>query len=107
MHLLRLAAFTIALAAVPASAQGEVSLRLMNESNRVVTSLSVYPIDADGDPVEDNLGGSYDDLAPGQAVSVQLAAQCGPMLAVVTLADGTDMRATLDTCVSQVLRVTD
>ena len=106
MSFRRLVAFAILLAG-PAHGQDAVSLRLVNEGSHAVTSLSLFPLNAAGEPVEDNLGGFYDPLLPGGDVRVDLAALCGPMLAVVLLSNGADLRVKLDTCADTVLRVSE
>jgi hypothetical protein len=103
---LRPIAAVIALLALPVPAHA-LDLSLVNQSSLIVTGLSLYPLDAQGEPIEDNLGGTYDSLLPGAETRLSPAATCGPMLAVVTLDKGNDLRLKLDTCKDTAIVVRD
>lgn len=106
MTVIRLLSLFAVLLVVPAHAEG-VTLRLVNGSSQAVTGLSLFPLDADGEAVEDNLGGFHDPVEPGGEARAELYSACGPMLAVVMLQDGSDLRAKLDTCADTTLQVSD
>ena len=106
MTTVRLLCLLSAMLAAPAHAEG-LTLRLINGSSQVVTALSMFPLDDDGEAVEDNLGGFYDNVAPGAEALAEIGAACGPMLAVVMLQDGLDLRVKLDTCADTTLQLSD
>ena len=97
--------FLLSLAS-PALAQG-LTLQLVNEASQPVSSLNLFPLDEDGEFIEDNLGGISDDVAPGAKARVRLSSECGPMLAVVMLKDASELRLNLDTCRNRTLVVRD
>ena len=91
---------------VPASA-GDFVIQLANQGSRTVSSLNLFPLDADGDFIEDNLGGIDDDIPPGGRARASISSECGPMLAVVAFADGSDLRLNFDSCRTRTLLVRD
>lgn len=99
---------TLALCALPActptatdASDERVQIEVENQTAQILTAFSVYPLRADGEIVDDNLGGAYDPLAPGaqarQAISL-LA--CGKVMVIATLADGAEKRVPGDLCQS-------
>lgn len=106
MPSLRRIASIIGLLAIPVAANA-LEITLANQSSLTVAGLSLFPLGADGEAVEDNLGGTYDPLAPGAETRFSPAATCGPMLAVVTLEKGDDLRLKLDTCRDTTIVVRD
>lgn len=94
------------LLAGPASAEG-LTIQLVNDGRQSVSSLSLFPVDQDGDFIEDNLGGTQEDIPAGGKARVVLGADCGPMLAVVTRADGSELRLNFDACSNRTLVVRD
>lgn len=105
MRRFRLAALAV-LIALPLSAQA-FELDLVNKSSLTVAGISLYPLDAAGEPIEDNLGGSLDALAPGAERRLSIAAGCGPTLAVVMLEKGGELRHNFDTCKDKIIVVGD
>lgn len=95
---------TICLGIIPASA---VQITLLNNSSQVVDGLNVFPVDTDGDPVEDNLGGFYDPVAPLGRAQADLDGNCGNSLFVVMMGDGSELRAQVDTCTQNNIEVSD
>lgn len=96
----------VLLAGMPVTAQA-YSLRVINHASQGVAALNVFPLDQDGEPIEDNLGGFIDVLPAGQSSTVVINAQCGPTLAVVMLADEAELRLELDTCKHNQILVRD
>lgn len=97
MPSLRLLGLAATLFALPLAAAA-FELDIVNQSSLTVTGVSLYPLDAGGEPVEDNLGGRYEPLAPGAETRLEVSAQCGSMLVVVAVEAGDDLRLKLDTC---------
>jgi len=106
MRIALLASLLLWSAAAPAWAQDFI-IRLANEGSRTVSSLSLFPLDEDGDFIEDNLGGIGEDIPPGGRAHTAIASDCGPMLAVVAFADATELRLNFDSCKTRTLLVRD
>jgi hypothetical protein len=99
-----LAAAAGLLAAGPASA--EVTMTIINRSSQAVTAINSFPIDAEGQPVEDNLGGIIDDVPPGARATFELDGDCGRVLFFVRLehqGDADDSEIAVDTCKARTL----
>ncbi len=97
------------LAATPALA-GDVVLTIRNLSGLTISSLNTFPIDGDGDPVEDNLGALTEDVPPHTTVTLALDGRCGPTLisvGITSQGDESDMEFRLNTCKSRVLILND
>lgn len=91
--------FSMLAMAGAAHAQAPVALTVINNSNKTVEAISVYPVDADGEAIGDNIGGLYEAIAPGHTAQVELSLlQCQTVLAAVTLLDGREMRANVNVC---------
>ncbi len=101
-----LIALAATLIAVPAMAQ-ETTVEVVNQSSLTVSAISGFPLDEAGDFIEDNLGGFFDDLLPGQTRIARFSGRCGPMLAVVMLGNGGELRTNLDTCKDHTIVVSD
>lgn len=91
---------------LPLAAQA-FELDLVNKSRLTVAGISLYPLDAAGEPIEDNLGGSLDALAPGAERRLSITSGCGPMLAVVMLENGGELRLNFDSCSDRTIIVRD
>lgn len=107
--MLRYAVLTAAfLAATPALA--EVTMTLDNRGSVAVTAINSFPVDENGEGVEDNLGGlAVDDVAPGDKSKFQLDGDCGLTRFFVRLADqsGDDLELDVNTCKSRTIVVSD
>ena len=58
-----LVATAILLAATPVFA--EVAMTIVNHSSQSVMGINSFPLDEDGEVIEDNLGGTIDEVPPG------------------------------------------
>jgi hypothetical protein len=109
--MIRAIALAVALlAAAPAPAEeGNVVLTIENHSTMTISALNSFPIDDDGELVEDNLGGLSDDILPGTTGTVDLIGRCGPTFLLVGLGTRTqpDMEFRINTCRSRVLILDD
>lgn len=110
--MIRAIALTVALlAAAPAFAEGgDVVLTIQNRSSLTISALNSYPIDADGEPVEDNLGALMGDILPGATAAIELDGRCGPTLLLVGIAsqgDEPDTEFRINTCKSRTLVLSD
>jgi hypothetical protein len=102
------AAVVLSLLTVSAFAQSDGTvLEIVNQSSLTVSGVSGFPLDAAGNFIEDNLGGLLDELPPGTTGLARFSGDCGPMLAVVMLENGTDLRTNLDTCKDTAIVVSD
>jgi hypothetical protein len=106
---LRITAALIALLlATPALA--DIDIRVENRSSRAITAINTFPLDDDGEPVEDNLGGLGDDLAPGGTATINLNGECGPTRFFVRVSgqgDADDLELDADTCADRTIRLSD
>jgi len=92
-----------------AHADERIVLTIENRSSdQTVDRLNVYPVDEDGDAVEDNLGALMEDLPPGQSTELELSlSRCDLVRAYVGLDDGSELEANIDTCTDRTLILTD
>ncbi len=91
-----------------AVAAEEIVITFENASKGAVSGADFYPLGKDGQPVEDNLGGFFDDLAPGASTKVRLSAnRCGPLWVRINLVSRKQLVITLDTCNDRKVRVID
>lgn len=96
------------LAATPALA--DVRMTLENRGTVVVTAINSFPVDENGEGVEDNLGGlAVDEVAPGEKSKFDLSGSCGLTRFFVRLADqtGDDLELDVNTCKSRTIVVSD
>ena len=93
--------------AVPVHADG-LTLTIDNRSNKMVDRVNTYPVDADGDPVEDNVGGTTGVL-PGTKTRYPISLyDCGLVLVSVGMAGSDEeFQTELDLCKDTVLVVKD
>lgn len=108
--MLRLAAFVAALLlATPALAETVVTIE--NRGTRVMTAINSFPLDEDGEPVEDNLGGLVEDeVPPGAKGTLPLSGDCGKVILFLRFADtidGNDLEFRVDTCASKYFVLSD
>lgn len=99
---------TLLLFATPAFA--DVKITIENHGTTAVSGTNSFPIDDDGEPIEDNIGGLYEDIAPGARGSYELVGDCGPTRIFVRLAGHTgedDMVIDLNTCRHRTIIVSD
>jgi len=102
---IRLAAVAFMISSACHATEGFV-MHVVNESNQVVAGLNLFPLDEDGSPIEDNLGGFVDPLLARQSLDVQIASACGPMLAVVVMGNGSELKIDyFDSCSASTLIV--
>jgi len=100
--LLAIAALTLPLPAMAA----DIFLTVDNQSSQSA-AFNAYPIDSDGDPVEDNIG-AYSNILPGTKGRYQLdSSACAPVLVTVIMADGSEMQTSIDTCNARALVISD
>lgn len=100
-------ALLLGLISLPACAEAPVLAEIENRSAATVTSIAVYPVDAAGNPVEDNLGSSSAPLPPGAIHRQALALiACGKVLVVAGLSDGGERRVGADLCQSPEIVIT-
>ena len=103
-----LANVAVVMLAVGPVAAKDLVLTYENASSVVVSGSDVYPLDEDGEPIEDNYGGFHDDLPVGETLKVNLGeTRCRPMLIRITLANGKELRINLDTCADTHVRIVD
>ena len=100
-------------AAGPVLAEG-VTLRLENRSSDTVSGINSFPIGDDGEVVDDNVGGLYDDVQPGGSASFTLTGviDCAPIRFYVRLASRAaagrdDLTLDVDTCTDRTIVVSD
>lgn len=85
-----------------------VKLKLVNNSSKSVVSVSTFAIGRDGIVVDDNVGGMYDPIGPGQTGLGELSlVRCQVVLAIVTLEGGEELRTNLNLCDDDTLTVND
>lgn len=97
------------LSVAPAFAQESVVLNVQNQSKLTISALNTFPIDKDGEAVEDNLGSLGEDILPGTSGTIELVGYCGPTLLLVGLGDRSepDMEFRINTCKSRTLILND
>lgn len=96
------------LATTPALA--EVRMTIENRSSSLtVTAINSFPVDENGEGVEDNLGGIIDDVPPGTSATFDLNGDCAVTRFFVRLLDqaGDDMEIDVNTCKSRTLVFSD
>ena len=105
----RLFLLTLLLIAATPAVAGAMTLKIENRSSQPVVRLNTYPVDKDGDPVEDNLGALMEDIAPGATGTLEISMDvCGPVYIALGLGpDDQDLSTTLNTCKSRTLVVSD
>ena len=81
-----------------AATAASVSLSLVNQTSRTVTSISAYPIDGSGNVVEDNLGGHYDPIPANASAAFTLSGDCGEILLVIAFEGGGEHRTQFNSC---------
>ena len=100
---------TVALCGLAAPAFA-ATMTIDNRSSVSVASVNSYPVGADGEAIEDNVGGLYDSVLPGNSATFEVTSDCGPTLFLVGIEgagpDG-DLRIEVDTCEATTLIVGD
>jgi hypothetical protein len=103
--------FTVLLAATLAAGPvfaAPVTLVVLNRSTMLtVHGINTFPIDDDGDAVEDNLGGFFEDVGPGGSARAELIGECGRTLVLVNLGGDDEVRTELNTCHQRTVVVSD
>lgn len=98
----------VGLSVAPAAAQ--VDINVFNQSARTITGLNAYPIAGDGSIIDDNIGGYYEPIGPRGMGTITVGDPvCGTVLILINIdgSIGDEARATLDTCESQALILSD
>ena len=90
-------AATAALVPTAAVADG-VSIQLQNNTSRMVSSLSAFPIGEAGEIIEDNIGGHYDPVPPRESAVFTVTGTCGEILVLILFEGGSEHRARLNSC---------
>ena len=105
----RLALLAALLLAAPPAFAADFSVTVKNKSSQAVTRLNTFAVDADGQPVEDNLGALAEDIPPGATGRIDLAiSTCQPVYVALALGNGDDDLTTIiDTCRNKTLVVGD
>ena len=86
----------------------DVTLTIENASSQSVTSVAAYPVRADGSIIDDNVGGTIDEVPAGTTVALPLQLlKCASVFVRVGLADDSELEATIDLCKQPGLRVSD
>lgn len=86
----------------------DMTLMIENASSQSVLSVSAYPVRADGSIIDDNIGGTIDEVLAGATVSLPLQVlRCAPVFVRVGLADDSELETTIDLCKQPGLRVSD
>lgn len=100
------AAAALCCLALPAFAN-DYSITIDNRASQAVDRANTYPVDADGDAVEDNLGNTGD-IAPGTkgrfAVDVD---KCRLVRVYIGMANGKELDADVNLCKGNTIVVTD
>ncbi len=107
--MIRLAFFAAAMmAATAALADETIILTIDNQSTLVVDRLNTFPVDEDGEAVEDNLGSLMEDLAPGAKAELALSmTRCGVVRLYASFADGRELEGDIDLCKERTITVRD
>lgn len=106
LRLVFAAAAAIALAA-PAFA-ANVVLTIQNDSSHAVTRLNTFPVDKDGEPIEDNLGALMEDIAAHTTGKLELdISKCQKVWLTVMLDEKEELTTIIDTCKGATLVVSD
>ncbi len=102
--MLRLVA-TAALLLLATPALADTVVTIENRGTHVLTAINSFPLDADGEPVEDNLGGlEEDEVPPRTRGTLPLSGDCGKVILFLRLADqggADDLEFRVDTCASK------
>lgn len=86
----------------------DVTLTIENASSQAVTSVAAYPVRADGSIIDDNVGGTIEEVPAGTTVALTLQLlKCASVFVRVGLADDSELEATIDLCKQPGLRVSD
>lgn len=103
-HLAVLLAF--ASLATPALAD-DYAIKIENNASQAVSSVTVYPVNEAGEPVEDVLGSLFEPIAAGTSGDMPVYGLCGQVLIRVLMADEDELRATIDSCSQRTIVVSD
>lgn len=106
-----LAATVLCLLAVPAVAS-DVVITLTNNGSDIVRGVNSFPYGRDGEIVDDNIGGMFEDVSPGASTSFTLSGDCGNVrfyvrLASLEAAGKDDLTLDVDTCTDRTIVVSD
>lgn len=100
-----LPAALLLLGSTPAWAQ---PITIANHATLPILALNTYPLDSDGAPIEDNLGGLDAELPPGASATFEVTAdQCGPLYIQIELPAARQVTSTIDTCKTHALQFND
>jgi hypothetical protein len=95
------------IAATPALSQEMLVIEFQNSSTRSVDIMGVFPVDAAGNSVEDNIG-SFQGLAPGKTASVELASfKCEIVEIGARFSDGEEVYGRTDLCKNHIIILHD
>lgn len=112
-HLPLLSACLAILVATPVLADDLVTMTIVNRGTDTVSGINSFPIGDDGEVIDDNIGGLYDDVPPGSQASFELSLyDCAPVRFYVRLAsfaatETDDLTINVDTCTDRTIVVTD
>ncbi len=85
----------------------DYAITIKNNASQAVSSVTAYPVDAAGEPVEDVLGSLIEPIAAGTAEDLAIYGRCGQVLMRVVMADDDELRATIDSCTQRTIVVSD
>lgn len=69
----RLAVLALCATTLPAFADDRIVLTIENRSSLAIERLNAFPIDKDGEAIEDNLGAILEDVLPGATFRLPLS----------------------------------
>lgn len=107
--MLRIIVLALAIAAA-SPALATVTMTIENRSTtQTVSGINSFPIDEDGEGIEDNLGGLFDDVPPGSSAKFDLNGDCTLTRFFVRLLEqtGDDLELDVNTCKSRVIVLSD
>ena len=105
--MLRPALFACLLLTTPTLA-APVILTIDNRASVAVDRVNTFPVDADGVPIEDNVGSLESPIPPGETATVTLTSDgCEIIHVAVGMADDRELVGMYDICTDRLVVVTD
>jgi hypothetical protein len=101
----------LAMLVAPAIADDKGLITMVNRSADIISGINSYQIE-DGKIIDDNVGGFFEPLSPGQSVTFDLAGRCGLVQFYVRLrsrelSGDDDLQLTVNTCKQRTLVYAD
>jgi hypothetical protein len=104
------AACVAALLATSAALGADVIVTIENRSSDTISGINSFPIGADGEVIDDNIGGIIDAVPHGGTGRFSPIGDCGPIrlyVRLVSQGDKPDMQFEVDTCRARALVLND